>query len=229
MRVEEILQYIEESVADQALSRGEKRGLKEMLANYGPSKNDLDFLRSKVFDLAMERVTSENYELVIGWLEAVNKTLLPKSQPESDAEVFFSPGNECRNAILYQLRAATSIVRICVFTISDDKITREILATRDRGIEVRLLTDNDKVNDMGSDIAELSQKGIPVKVDRTKYHMHHKFAVIDKETLLTGSYNWTRSAAKFNHENILLTTDKASVMAYVEEFDKLWKEMPYFN
>jgi len=227
--MQEIIQYIEESVADQAFSRGEKRELKAMLAAYGPNKGDLDFLRSKVFDLAMSRATAENYELVIGWLEAINKTLVPKAEVGADAEVFFSPGNECRNAILYQLRAATAIVRICVFTISDDKITREILTTRDRGVEVRILTDNDKVNDMGSDIAELAQKGIPVKVDYTKYHMHHKFALIDKETLLTGSYNWTRSAAKFNHENILLTTDKGTLKAYLDEFDKLWQEMGYFH
>lgn len=227
--MDELIKYIEESVADQAFSRGEKRELKERLADYNPSTDDLNFLRSKVFDMAMGRATAENYELVIGWLEAVNKTLLPKADATSDSQVFFSPGEACKNAILHQLKVANSIVRICVFTISDNDIARQIIASHDQGLDVRVLTDNDKLMDMGSDIKELSSRGVPVKVDYTRNHMHHKFAVIDKETLLTGSYNWTRSAAKFNHENILLTTDKASVMAYVDEFDKLWKEMAFFH
>lgn len=55
--------------------------------------------------------------------------------------------------------------------------------------------------------------------------MHHKFAIIDNEAVLTGSYNWTRSAANYNHENILITHDRDTVLAYCQEFDKLWKEM----
>ena len=34
--------------------------------------------------------------------------------------------------------------------------------------------------------------------------MHQKFAVIDRANVLTGSYNWTRAAELFNHENLLL-------------------------
>lgn len=227
--MEELIRYIEESVADHAFSRGDKKNLKEKLAVLDPSRQDLDFIRSKVFDLATTKATAENYELLLGWLEGLNKVLLPGKTESANSQVFFSPGEACRNAILYQLKAATSIVRICVFTISDNQITKEILATHARGVEVRVLTDNDKLMDMGSDVTEMAEKGIPVKVDYTKNHMHHKFAIIDRETLLTGSYNWTRSAAKYNHENILVSNDKLSLNPYLEEFDKLWQEMEYFH
>jgi len=227
--MEELIRYIEESVADHAFSRGDKRSLKEKLSAFDPTRQDLDFIRSKVFDLATTMATAENYELVLGWLEGVNKVLLPVKTESADSQVFFSPGEACRDAILYQLKAAKSIVRICVFTISDNHITKEILATKARGVEVRVLTDNDKLMDMGSDVSEMAKKGIPVKIDYTDNHMHHKFAIIDRDTLLTGSYNWTRSAAKYNHENILVSNDKASLNAYVDEFDKLWREMEFFH
>ncbi|MCP4146824.1 MAG: hypothetical protein GY757_03645, partial [bacterium] len=44
----------------------------------------------------------------------------------------------------------------------------------------------------------------------------------DRSQVLTGSYNWTRSAAEHNHENILTTDEKNVVAAYKEEFEKLW-------
>ena len=87
---------------------------------------------------------------------------------------------------------------LCVFTLSDDRITAEVLAAHARGVAVRIVTDNDKEFDAGSDIAQLRQAGIPVAVDRTDAHMHHKFALFDGTWLLNGSYNWTRSAAQVN-------------------------------
>jgi cardiolipin hydrolase len=52
--------------------------------------------------------------------------------------------------------------------------------------------------------------------------MHHKFALFDDARLLTGSYNWTRSAADCNEENLIVTGDPRLVGPFRQEFDKLW-------
>lgn len=226
--MQELIDYLEESVADNAFSRGDKRGFKELLNSYDLRQQDLDFLRSKVFDLAMLRADADNYNHVIAWLEAINKTLVPSSDKRSSDQVFFSPGDECLNAIRQQLRAVVSTVRICVFTISDDRIAQEVIAAHSRGVSVRVLTDNDKSLDRGSDIARIARAGVAVKMDFTRNHMHHKFAVMDKERLLTGSYNWTRSAANYNHENLLLTSEVSLVKEYLKEFDRLWQVMDFY-
>jgi phosphatidylserine/phosphatidylglycerophosphate/cardiolipin synthase-like enzyme len=58
--------------------------------------------------------------------------------------------------------------------------------------------------------------------------MHHKFMVVDDSSLITGSYNWTLSAAKYNHENVLLTTEGGLVKSFLKEFGQLWHHMePY--
>ncbi|MFD2245360.1 phospholipase D-like domain-containing protein [Pontibacter ruber] len=141
----------------------------------------------------------------------------------------FSPGNDCLNAILDSITTAEYSLKICVFTISDDRITAAIKQAHASGIEVKLLTDNEKLFDKGSDIRELAAAGIETRVDVTQNHMHHKFALIDNEALLTGSYNWTRSAANYNHENLLVTNQRDLVTAYLVEFDRLWKEMVVFE
>jgi cardiolipin hydrolase len=137
----------------------------------------------------------------------------------------FSPGDACLKAIVSGIHSVRSSLKICVFTISDDRITQAILQAHHRGIAVRILTDNEKLFDKGSDIRELLAAGIPVRVDETANHMHHKFAILDNQTLLTGSYNWTRSAAQYNHENLVVTDQKNLVQDFCREFDRLWQEM----
>ena len=75
----------------------------------------------------------------------------------------------------------------------------------------------------GSDVARLRRAGVAVRFDQSPDHMHHKFAVFDRRLLATGSYNWTRSAARNNHENIAITDDPRLVEPYRDEFDRLWE------
>ncbi|WP_165865000.1 phospholipase D-like domain-containing protein [Rufibacter latericius] len=152
-----------------------------------------------------------------------------KSAPKGKSAAYFSPGEDCLSAIQECLRAAKSSLRICVFTISDDRITQAILAAHRKGIKIQLLTDNEKLFDKGSDIRQLAQAGIKVKVDNTTNHMHHKFVLVDNTQVLTGSYNWTRSAALYNHENVLVTSDPQVVAGYAREFTRLWNEMTFLT
>ena len=137
-------------------------------------------------------------------------------------QVFFSPGEDCVNHIIDLINEAYIQLDICVFTISDDRISRAIVEAMKNGVEIRIISDNFKVEDTGSDIEDLSRVGISVKLDTTENHMHHKFIIVDKNIVLTGSYNWTISAALYNQENILSTDDEEVVSKFSNEFEKLW-------
>lgn len=99
------------------------------------------------------------------------------------------------------------------------------MAAYQRRVVVRVITDNDKQYDHGSDIERLRGAGIALKVDETEHHMHHKFAVLDGATLLNGSYNWTRSAATFNEENLIATSDAALVATFSRQFQEMWDRL----
>ena len=134
----------------------------------------------------------------------------------------FSPGDNCRNLIIELIERSLTKIDICVFTISDNVITSAIINAYKRGIKIRIVTDNDKKNDLGSDIKEMHYMGIEIHIDQTPYHMHHKFMIVDNQQLLTGSYNWTRSAAKFNEENLIVLSDKDTINNFQQVFDSLW-------
>jgi phosphatidylserine/phosphatidylglycerophosphate/cardiolipin synthase-like enzyme len=139
-------------------------------------------------------------------------------------KTYFSPGPDCLNAIIDALKNAKKRANICVFTISDNRITEAIREAQLSGVNVKVISDNDKRYDEGSDIDHIAEMGIEVKLDKTRAHIHHKFAVIDDTITISGSYNWTRSAETVNHENIMITDDKEVAKSFTREFDKLWKQ-----
>jgi len=150
----------------------------------------------------------------------ITTTVLP---PTSYA--YFSPGPDCLGCIVEHFRAAQRTVDVCVFTITDDRIAGTMLETHRRGVRVRIVTDNDKSGDLGSDIERLEAAGIATKIDRTPYHMHHKFAIFDGTRLVNGSYNWTRGAAEQNAENLIDTGDVGLLAAFQRQFDTLWARL----
>lgn len=142
------------------------------------------------------------------------------SDPASYA--FFSPGPDCLGHIVNRFLAARSTVDVCVFTITDDRISRAMLDARRRGVTIRVISDDEKSGDLGSDIPRFREAGIEVRIDHSPFHMHHKFALFDRTRLVNGSYNWTRGAADSNEENIIDTGDAGLVRAFAGEFEKLW-------
>jgi mitochondrial cardiolipin hydrolase len=225
--MEEIITNLTQSISDEMLSKQEKQSLKSLITSQALNQDQLNFIRSKMYDLANERITATNYKLILDWVKNTNSALSGRSAEKSTA--YFSPGATCRQAINGQLSTAKSSLKICVFTISDDMIAQAIVAAHKRGVTIQLLTDNDKLFDVGSDIMQLSREGIDIKVDNTANHMHHKFLIADDTTLLTGSYNWTRSAEKFNQENIIVTNESGLVRSFLNEFDRLWGSMDIYQ
>lgn len=225
--MEKILEHLRSSIQDQFLSKTERKELRELLEEFPLDAQQLNLLRTKVYEVANESINGDNYRFVVEWIKSVNNQL--SVLPSGGTSVYFSPGDACLKAIQQQIRMARRELRVCVFTISDDRITDELLLAHKRGLSIRVITDNDKTLDEGSDIERLANAGVAVRMDMSPNHMHHKFMVADEEALITGSYNWTRSAARFNHENILLTKEHSVIKSFSSHFEELWKEMTVYG
>lgn len=137
---------------------------------------------------------------------------------------FFFPSESSFSELQRALSSARSTIDVCVFTITDDDIANVLIQAHRRGIKVRVISDNDQAASRGSDIAKLASHGIPVRVDPTPAHMHNKFAVVDGNVLISGSYNWTKGARRDNNENIIITNSGDAVSSFSQEFNKLWNQ-----
>ena len=223
--MKELIALFEDSILDNVLVTNEKKELKSVISESSLTKRELDVLRSEVFNIARRHQDTIPAANLIDWIEKATKLTLNCPINESYSRVYFSPGNQCRDAIIHHINQAKETMKICLFTISDNEISRAILSAKKRGVHVKIVTDDDKVGDLGSDVASMAKSGIPVKIDGKRGHMHHKFCVIDNSLIITGSYNWTNSAAERNYENILVNTDIKVVNSYIHEFNHLWENL----
>ena len=197
-----------------------------MLSELEPKHQDLARWRHEAFDLARQALSGQRHHdlAVMEWLEEVTRALSrpPKTQGSGRAQAYFSPGESCREALVSFIASARAKLDICVFTITDNQLSKALVAAHRKGVRLRVISDNDKSYDRGSDVDTLDHHGINVRVDHTEHHMHHKFAIADSRQLVTGSYNWTRSAARSNEENIVIVDDPRLVTPFQQEFDALW-------
>lgn len=210
------------------VSRGERQALTAACsADFGKPER-LAALRARVFEVARSRVADTATLELLSWCEDVLRALVPPAVPARAAtvhEACFSPGPECREKICSSITSARLGIDICVFTITDDRIADAILAAHGRRVPIRIVSDDEKAKDLGSDLPRLRQAGVPVVVDASPWHMHHKFAIFDRRLLLTGSYNWTRGAAEENQENLVVTSEEKLVAAFASRFDRLWNTL----
>lgn len=216
---------LRETALDFALDAGEKQQLRELGQQLDAGR--IRFLRNRAFDIAREAMLAKPGETLdaLRWLEQVVKTLDVAGETATVvSSAYFSPGDTCLRRLSDLMRGCRGTLDICVFTIADDRLTDAILDCHARGIRVRVLSDNDKQYDSGSDIERLRTHGVEVRLDDSPAHMHHKFAVFDGRVLANGSFNWTRSATRDNDENLVVSDDANLVRVFGLQFEKLWQQ-----
>ncbi len=228
MNAAELDALLRQFLVDGKLSKAERTALTAWVQANVTSDQQRAVARSRVFDAARNAVADPQATLVLAFLEDALKVIVPAlpggaaTEPASD--VAFSPGDACLGMIVHHLNACRTSADICVFTITDDRISDAVLAAHHRGVRVRIVTDNDKAEDLGSDIPKFLAAGIPLLMDRSPFHMHHKFALLDGTHLLNGSFNWTRGGDQ-NMENVVVTADPKLLAAFQREFDAIWDKL----
>lgn len=133
--------------------------------------------------------------------------------------VYFTPGLDCENNIIREIERAQKI-DIAVYSITNQKIANSIFAAHRRGARIRIITDRTMAGSRYSVVADLEAGGIPLRRHRKHRIEHNKFAVFDNARIVTGSYNWTRSATQYNSENCIFLNIFGP--EYSRRFEYLW-------
>ena len=142
----------------------------------------------------------------------------------ADTRVYFSPNGGCQQAVIAQIEKAHQSVDIAMYSFTSRGIAETLAAVTAKGVKVDVVLDKAQMKEHYSKGKFLLSKGIDVRFHLGPGLMHDKFAVIDGQVVMTGSFNWTTSADKKNSENLLVIKDKEIAMKYVKQFKLLWSQ-----
>lgn len=145
------------------------------------------------------------------------------------SEVIFTRSQSGADAVEGLIRSATSSIVAALYRFSSPRLVAALDDARARNVYIRIcLNHNDHYEENQAAQDTLRGFGIPFRLlngrSGTASKMHHKFAVIDWQTAVTGSYNWTLESEERNYENLVVLRDRHLVVAYAEEFEALWRE-----
>ena len=213
--------FIEKSLTDRNLSRDAVNNFFLQFPFLYKGEENITKLLSILNNKASKTKNAllSSYQIINSYI--ISNYLMPKP---SIFEVHFFPNPENEIYVLKMLSTCKQSMDIAIFTMTNWKIAKVIENLFLKGIKLRIIADDECCKMWGSNIYQLAALGIPVKTDDSvRYHMHHKFAVIDESVVITGSFNWTSQAVEHNQENVLFIENKALAKAYSDEFQRLWE------
>ena len=169
--------------------------------------------------------------------------------PGSGLTVQFSPVSKTQpwaqsvnGLIAKTLGQATQSVHLALFVFSDQAISQQLVPVANRGVSIQTLIDpsfayrsySEGLDMLGVTLPDHTCKrdnsvpwanpittvGVPVLPPGDK--LHHKFAVLDQNTVIVGSQNWSQAANNTNDENLLVIRNPTVAAHFEREFQRLY-------
>jgi mitochondrial cardiolipin hydrolase len=146
----------------------------------------------------------------------------------SDVEVLFTRTGSIAEAIETLLGAATTSIEAALYGFSSQRLANALEEAQARRLRLRLVVDGNKYQETSGCQRLLAERKLPFRLafgrDGEGSKMHHKFALLDRKLVLTGSYNWTAASEDKNYDNLLILRTPDLVEAYRSEFAALWEK-----
>lgn len=138
----------------------------------------------------------------------------------SKYETCFTPGENCTALIVNTIKKSKSSIYVQAYSFTSAPIAEALLQAKKRGVTVKAILDKSQFTANYSASKFLLNQGIPVWKDQRVAIAHNKVIIIDNATVITGSFNFTKSAQERNAENVLIITDTNLAHKYLENWNK---------
>lgn len=138
--------------------------------------------------------------------------------------VCFTPGQDCEGMIVNEIKHAKKCILLQAYSFTSTPIAKALTEAKQRGVDVRAILDKSQRKEKYTGATFLKHAGIPVVIDEQPAIAHSKIFVFDQVSVLTGSFNFTKSAQERNAENLIVIKGDANlVRAYTENWTTRWK------
>ena len=134
---------------------------------------------------------------------------------------YFSPHGGCTEAIVKELNIAKTEILVQAYSFTSKPIAKALIDAKKRGIRIEVILDKSQRSQRYSSADFVAHAGIPTYIDSVHAIAHNKVMVIDRNTLITGVFNFTKAAEDKNAENLLIIKgNKPLVDRYIQNFNE---------
>jgi phosphatidylserine/phosphatidylglycerophosphate/cardiolipin synthase-like enzyme len=135
-------------------------------------------------------------------------------------QVYFSPNGGCTESIVKEIDAAKSEILVQAYSFTSSPIAKALTDAFKRGVNVEAILDKSQRKEKYTAATFLANAGIPTFIDDKHAIAHNKIIIIDKEIVITGSFNFTKAAEEKNAENLLILKSKELAKEYMDNWYK---------
>ena len=111
-------------------------------------------------------------------------------------------------------------VDVAAYDFGLDAVAEALVRAKSRGVAVRVATDTDNLDEDA--MKKVRDAGIPVIDDQRRAIMHHKFAVIDGQTVVTGAWNFAERDTFRHNNNTVIFQSPELARNFTNEFEKMF-------
>ena len=136
--------------------------------------------------------------------------------------VYFTPPANAVVAIVKAIDASEREVLVQAYGFTHNAIAQALVRAHERGVKVRVLLDQKSQSGNRYIMGVLSEAQIELRQDGKHAIAHNKVMVIDQAIVITGSFNFTNSAASRNAENLLVLKSEDLAEQYRLQWKNHW-------
>ena len=156
--------------------------------------------------------------MIIGSFIAGASVSYTYANDNASVKVCFTPGEPCTDKIVDEISNAKSEILLQAYSFTSDPISNALIRAHKKGIIVKCIFDNSQKDSISP--RKLRSYGITVFIDKPAGIAHNKVMIIDKESVVTGSFNFTKAAQHRNVENSIVIRDEK----IAKQYHRKWHE-----
>ena len=144
-----------------------------------------------------------------------------------DVSVYFSPANKAGTTqVIPLIKGAKKYIYVPAFYLTRKDMVDELINAKNRGVDVKIIMDETCAGSKYANIGYIKNNGVELKVEHWSGKMHMKSMIIDDDTLVIGSMNFTKQGESVNDENCLIIKNAPGLTsAYKAHFLELWNSI----
>lgn len=135
-------------------------------------------------------------------------------------KVCFSPEGKCTESIVRTISEAESEILVQAYSFTSVPIAKALLDVHKKGIRVQVILDKSQRSERYTSASFLANSGIGTYIDARHAIAHNKIMIIDRQTVITGSFNFTKAAEKRNAENLLIIKSGELAKLYLDNWQR---------